>query len=184
MWSGAIINIPAGWVLCDGNNGTPNLKDRFIVGAGLSFSVGDTGGAASQTVGTELAGGHAHGGQTQGTALSVAQLPAHAHGVNDPAHTHVIDDPGHAHDVRIGYANGSLFGSGTQIGIFNTPGSSSVAAITGVANRYSGTGISIQNAGSGQAHSHTISSDGNHNHSVTVSTMPKYYALAYIMKLP
>lgn len=33
MWSGAIADIPAGWYLCDGNNGTPDLRDRFIVGA-------------------------------------------------------------------------------------------------------------------------------------------------------
>lgn len=33
MWSGAIADIPAGWLLCDGNNGTPDLRDRFIVGA-------------------------------------------------------------------------------------------------------------------------------------------------------
>ena len=33
MWSGATNNIPSGWVLCDGNNSTPNLQDRFIVGA-------------------------------------------------------------------------------------------------------------------------------------------------------
>lgn len=43
MWSGE--KIPQGWALCDGKNGTPNLCDRFIVGAGKTYGVGDTGGA-------------------------------------------------------------------------------------------------------------------------------------------
>jgi hypothetical protein len=45
MWAGAVSQIPAGWVLCDGGNGTPNLRDRFIVGAGSGYGVGATGGA-------------------------------------------------------------------------------------------------------------------------------------------
>ncbi len=48
-WSGAIGNIPPGWSLCDGTLGTPNLTDRFVPSAGLSFSVGDTGGAVNHT---------------------------------------------------------------------------------------------------------------------------------------
>lgn len=45
MWSGAIADIPEGWKLCDGNNDTPDLKGKFIVGAGNSYSVDDTGGS-------------------------------------------------------------------------------------------------------------------------------------------
>jgi len=45
MWSGAIANIPTGWILCDGANGTPNLKNRFIVGAGDTYAVDANGGA-------------------------------------------------------------------------------------------------------------------------------------------
>ena len=60
MWSGATNTIPSGWVLCDGNNGTPNLQDRFVVGAGSSYSVDDTGGAASVT-------------------LTIDQMPSHNH---------------------------------------------------------------------------------------------------------
>ncbi|MSR73246.1 hypothetical protein EXS61_01410 [Candidatus Parcubacteria bacterium] len=36
MWSGSVANIPSGWKLCNGNNGTPNLSGRFIVGAGVT----------------------------------------------------------------------------------------------------------------------------------------------------
>jgi len=61
IWSGAANAIPSGWVLCDGNNSTPDLRDRFVVGAGDSYSVDDTGGADSVT-------------------LTVAQMPSHNHG--------------------------------------------------------------------------------------------------------
>jgi len=45
MWAGSIVTIPAGFVICDGNNGTPDLRDRFIVGAGDSYNPDDSGGA-------------------------------------------------------------------------------------------------------------------------------------------
>ena len=41
---------PSGWYLCDGNNGTPDLRDKFIVGAGSSYSVGDNGGNNTVTI--------------------------------------------------------------------------------------------------------------------------------------
>ena len=49
LWSGAANAIPSGYVLCDGNNSTPDLRDRFLVGAGNSYSVGDTGGSNTAT---------------------------------------------------------------------------------------------------------------------------------------
>ena len=62
MWSGSTASIPSGWHLCDGTSGTPDLQDRFVVGAGLSYGVGNTGGAAT-------------------VALVVAELPPHGHEV-------------------------------------------------------------------------------------------------------
>ena len=50
IWSGASNAIPTGYVLCDGNNSTPDLRDRFVVGAGNSYSVAATGGATTDTV--------------------------------------------------------------------------------------------------------------------------------------
>lgn len=47
MWSGSVDTIPDGWALCNGENGTPDLRNRFIVGAGDSYSVGNTGGVES-----------------------------------------------------------------------------------------------------------------------------------------
>ena len=78
MWSGATNAVPSGWALCDGNNGTPNLKDRFIVGAGQSYGVGNTGGNWTQTpsVWTNAAG---TGIQVAGTAINTSQMPWHTH---------------------------------------------------------------------------------------------------------
>ena len=47
MWSGPTSTIPNGWHLCDGSNGTPDLRNRFIVGAGSTYGTGDTGGTNS-----------------------------------------------------------------------------------------------------------------------------------------
>ena len=44
-WSGSVANIPSGFVLCDGNNNTPDLRDRFIIGAGNNYNVDATGGS-------------------------------------------------------------------------------------------------------------------------------------------
>lgn len=63
MWSGAVSEIPNGWVLCDGDNGTPCLLDRFVVGAGSTYNVGDTGGEATHK-------------------LTVLELPRHVHSLN------------------------------------------------------------------------------------------------------
>ena len=50
LWSGSIGSIPAGYVLCNGNNSTPDLRDRFIVGAGSTYAVDATGGSADAVV--------------------------------------------------------------------------------------------------------------------------------------
>ena len=50
MWSGSIGSIPAGYVLCNGSNGTPDLRDRFIVGSGNNYSVGSSGGFVNSGV--------------------------------------------------------------------------------------------------------------------------------------
>jgi len=64
MWSGTVANIPAAWALCDGANGTPDLRDRFIVGAGSGYTVGASGGAASNN----LSHSHSIAGESPGTS--------------------------------------------------------------------------------------------------------------------
>jgi microcystin-dependent protein len=60
MWSGSIASIPSGWALCNGSNGTPDMRNRFIVGAGSTYSVGATGGADSVTLTTSQIPSHTH----------------------------------------------------------------------------------------------------------------------------
>jgi hypothetical protein len=76
MWSGSIASIPGGWYLCDGTNGTPNLRDRFIVGAGSTYAVNATGGSAdavvvshSHTFTGDALAPHSHSYNTKSTSL-------------------------------------------------------------------------------------------------------------------
>jgi hypothetical protein len=72
LWYGAIVNIPTGWLICDGTNGTPDLRDRFVVGAGTTYAVAATGGSANAT------------------------LVSHTHTatVTDPGHNHTTNHSG------------------------------------------------------------------------------------------
>lgn len=66
LWYGSVASIPSGWYICDGTNGTPDLRDKFIVGAGSTYSVADTGGSANAIVvshthtATSTDSGHTH----------------------------------------------------------------------------------------------------------------------------
>jgi len=66
LWSGSIGSIPAGYVLCNGSNGTPDLRNRFVVGAGSTYVVDATGGSAD------------------------AVVVSHTHSLTDPGHSHGI----------------------------------------------------------------------------------------------
>jgi len=178
LWSGTVASIPTGWTLCNGvtvnkSDGTgtitpPDLRDRFVIAAGGSFNPNATGGTST----------HSHTATASGTALSVAQLPAHSHAVSDPGHSHGVYDPGHSHSYSLKVSDRTGAGDGFIVGP-NTAGSwgfNTSAVGTGISIYNAGTGVSIQNTGSGQTHTHTVSvTDGTH--------IPPYYALAYIMKI-
>lgn len=50
IWSGSVGSIPSGWVLCNGSNSTPDLRDKFVIGAGSSYAVNGTGGSKDAVV--------------------------------------------------------------------------------------------------------------------------------------
>jgi microcystin-dependent protein len=169
MWNTTAKPIPSNFQLCDGTNGTPDLRDRFIVGAGASYGVGTTGGVSA-------------------VSLTLAQIPSHAHGINDPSHAHAVADPGHVHGVNDPGHNhsapgGTTFlvnspGPGNYAGgasAFNTVGQTAIsgtgiwlnAAATGIGIYGAVTGISVQANGGGGAH----------------ENRPPFYALAFIQRM-
>lgn len=91
LWSGSIASVPSGWFLCNGSNSTPDLRDRFVVGAGSTYAVAATGGSANATLVS-----HTH------TATS---------SVSDPGHFHTYQT-GYQTSVTIQGSNGN-FGGGT-----------------------------------------------------------------------
>ena len=183
LWSGAANAIPTGWYLCDGQNSTPDLRNRFVVGAGDSYAVDATGGSADATLvshthgsgnlGTGNAGSHSHSGNTNNTG-------GHSHSGNtnntgDHAHRWGTDDA----DGAGGTGNPDANGGQTWRAWTDTQGAHSH-------------NINTNNSGS---HSHNINTNntGDHSHNVNGSTdsqgssatganLPPYYALCYIMK--
>lgn len=152
MWSGTIATIPTGWKLCDGTLGTPDLRSKFIMGAG-TVAPGTTGGAASIT-------------------LSQANLPAHTHTItattaSSGAHTHTLTDPGHDHSYTTVAGTGAIaVGSGV----------SAVNTTTGTST----TGITMASAGA-HTHTITATAS-TVGSGTAFDNRPPYYALAYIMK--
>lgn len=180
MWSGASNAIPEGWFLCDGNNNTPDLRNRFIVGAGSSYAIGNTGGADTVT-------------------LDANQIPSHSHGFSLSA----ASDGSHSHSHTFGISLSGLRTSsaGDHTHTYNMGQLSRYTNSTLNANAYGRS--SSGNTGSSGAHTHTISgsaslygsisSGGAHTHSISGSisnsgggqsheNRPPYYALCFIMK--
>ena len=75
MWSGEATKLPSGWFLCNGSNGTPDLRNRFVVGAGTgssSYPVGKTGGAEKVTLKKDEIPSHSHMFSSAGASFAGA----------------------------------------------------------------------------------------------------------------
>ena len=79
IWSGSVGSIPSGFLLCDGTNGTPDLRNSFVLGAGNAYAIGQTGGSTD------------------------AVLPSHTHTATSVSN---VNDPGHSHTIQAGNGGG------------------------------------------------------------------------------
>ncbi len=130
-WSGTIADIPIGWILCDGNNGTPDLRDKFIVGArqdDQGFAKTNIMGALNQTGGSVS---HDHTGLTGSHVLTISEIPSHDHEENPNVSIDLISNKG-------------LYGS-------NPGGHASMFSPIPRTGR----------TGGGQGHTHTVAADYN-----------------------
>jgi hypothetical protein len=82
LWYGAIGSVPTGWYLCDGSNGTPDLRDKFVVGAGSTYSVASVGGSTDAIVVS-----HTH----TATSTSTVTDPGHVHNILGTSNHYVAD---------------------------------------------------------------------------------------------
>lgn len=164
MWNGLITQIPVGWGLCDGTNGTPDLRDKFIVGAGSSYSVGATGGLSE-------------------VSLSSPQIPSHDH----PAPASIADSVSHSHPRATGDggshkhpANGAWSGGPSPIG---GPGGGRLGNLV-PRTLYNGT----------HSHAFYMGDAGDHNHPISITVnntgagdshenKPPFFSIAFIMRL-
>lgn len=165
LWDGDEQNPPAGWKVCDGTNGTPDLRNRFIVGAGDTYSVGSTGGSASVT-------------------LSSTQIPQHSH----PATVSLSPSGSHSHAV-------SISSSGSHSHPFSPSNTVTRASGAGSsATGSSGAGVNPIGPVSAHNHSNlSTGTEGDHTHSISIvggsvgsgqahENRPPYHALVFLMQ--
>jgi microcystin-dependent protein len=121
IWSGSSASIPSGWYLCNGSNSTPDLRDRFVVGAGSTYAVGNTGGSKD--------------------AITVS----HTHSVTDPGHAHKLLSSGRG--MISGGSNTAFFDTYKTTSNLTFQNLTSGSAETNAGSESNTTGISIQSTG-------------------------------------
>lgn len=159
MWSGDPNAIPAGWALCDGGSGTPNLSGRFIVGL-------NPGGAEYGSLGAYEGGGN-------WVTITEAMMPRHSHGLNDPGHSHTAT-LSHDHSYSVPEYRSIIPNTAkSMVGPGGTP--SSVSAVTTSSSSFSGT-YTVNSATVGASATATGGGEEFNNR-------PSYLVLAFIMRI-
>lgn len=166
MWYGNIAAIPSGWTLCNGTSGTPDLRDRFVVGAGSSYTVSATGGANEVTLSVDELATHTHP-----VSATIGSSGDHAHPSStgsSPNHTHGWDI---AVPIRTGPSSPYTSGGGGVVA-------------GGVVNYSPNHTHALTNSDAAGVHSHAISvSYGNFGTGDAHENRPPFYALVFIMKV-
>jgi hypothetical protein len=121
LWSGSTGSIPSGFVLCNGSNSTPDLRDRFVVGAGNSYSVGATGGSNTGTDTVNISGSDTVSITVSGTAEAYTGYSENS--------THFANYWNSLRTIQYNYSRGkiSLPFSGTGTDTVNISGSDTVS---------------------------------------------------------
>lgn len=101
IWSGSQSDIPTNWQLCDGTKGTPDLRNRFVVGAGNQYTVGNTGGEATHTLTVDEMPSHSHGFSINGYVGTNTSPTTYSGG------TTVISDPSYISNLTSSQTGGS-----------------------------------------------------------------------------
>ena len=159
MWYGSVASVPSGWYLCDGTNGTPDLRSRFIVGAGgagATYAVGSFGGSTDAIVVS-----HSH---TASSTFTGSALGTHTHTATDSGHTHVYSLP-LQYFPQSGRSTQCLY-----------PSYTATDTSIGYAN------ISVAESSAGTPSGNVTTTVSTAGASGTNANLPPYYALAYIMK--
>lgn len=169
MWYGSLGSLPTGWQLCDGSNGTPDMRGAFPRGAGGAYILGGSGGSATASGNTGAGGGHTPTGSVDGHALTEDEMPSHSHGILGTNSTSgVVDENFHG-----GNMNGVP-------AVYNAGGTESHRSTSSAGNPLT------EAKGGGNAHSHslTMNAVADHTHSLaSISTLPPYKQLYFIMKV-
>ena len=178
MWSDASNDIPIGWTLCNGSNGTPDLQNRFIIGAGSTYAVNATGGSTTKTISMSNLPAHNHSAFISG--ISCASAGAHTHNISGSISGGSVYVEISGGNIRINSAlHVHTNGVGTYLRIddsssagalpVNGASPSSMSSVSNGAHKHSITGgtVTVNNTGSGSA----------------FDIMPPYYTLCFIMKL-
>lgn len=153
MYDGSLASLPANFKVCDGTNGTPDLRDKFVVGVSGTKALTATGGSADA-----ITVAHTHTATFAGSALA-----AHTHGTTEAPHSHTVD-----------YVTSNSTGTSGP-GLTAAPGNDTrnVSPST--------TGLTVNAASAGTpAGAVTVASTGA---SATNANLPPYYALYYIKRV-
>lgn len=178
MWGGTLASVPAGWVLCDGLSSTPDLRDKFIYGWTAAVNPGSTGGATTHLHASGGTHQHSNDGPTSHTGtFGHSTNGAHQHASFSGSTSTVAN---HSHSIDTAVRATGTTDTGTFV-VTNTTDPAGTHAHT-MNHQHSSDGDHLHTAHTFSDHIlHRHDSIGGHQHD-TVSNLPPYYKLAFIMK--
>lgn len=181
MYSGSATLIPSGWQLCDGTFGTPDLRDKFVIGAGNTYAVAATGGSnANHTHSLSVSGTSGEAGGHSHTVTPAAHAAGNTNASTD-SHTHSFADTSSEPSAATAFNAGS----GAEISRASATHTHDVSGTSGTPSTAHDHGIpqlshAEATTSSQAAHTHTTAGTGT---SGEAASMPAYYALALIMRV-